>query len=66
MFSIFTWGSGGGGAEAVGAGSTAEADGVGVAVAEGSDAALVNDGGALAGSGCCIGVDGARSQATPA
>jgi hypothetical protein len=67
MFSIFTGGSGGGGAKAVGAGS--DADGVGIAVAvgvaEGADATLGTEGVALAGSGCCIGVEGARSQATP-
>jgi hypothetical protein len=74
MFSTFTRGSGGGEAEAVGGGSAATlAAGIGVVLAEGvalaagaalgAGAAFVPADAATTGSGCGIGVDGARSHA---
>jgi hypothetical protein len=73
MFSTFTWGRGGG-VEAAGDGPATEADGAGTGAELGAATAATPEeaagtGGAVAeeaatgGSGCGIGVDGARSQA---
>jgi len=76
MFSTFTCGKGGGAADGAGAGSATETDAAGVVAgvaaetvaggAGGVEATGAAEGAAVAGSGCCIGVDGARSQAAPA